>query len=127
MIEAESLHSIDPLFDYLDCGGGKERVDDKIRENTHLYLADSNCHGVFLAICNDNGYVRMLERYNDNPIPSAKIVLLTNGNITAEMAKLWYAALVIDEEIMSGKLLTNLTAFQKFNSTVYSMRSTQRK
>ena len=69
-------------------------MDDKIRENAHLYLADSNCHSAFLAICNDNGYVRMLERYNDNPIPSAKIVLLTNGNITAEMAQLWYVALV---------------------------------
>jgi hypothetical protein len=82
----------DPLFDYLDCGGGKERVDDKIRENTHLYLADSNCHSVFLAVCNDNGYMRILERYNNNPIPAAKIVLLTNGGITPEMAKLSYVA-----------------------------------
>ena len=80
--------SIDPLFDYLDCGGGKERVDDKIRENCHLYIADSSCHAVFLAVCNDNGYVRMLERYDGNPGASAKIVLLTNGSITQEMAKL---------------------------------------
>ena len=89
---ADSCCSTDPLFDYLNCGGGKERVDDKIRENTHLFLADSNCHSLFLGICNDNGYVRMLERYNNNPIPAAKIVLLTNGSITPEMAKLWYAA-----------------------------------
>lgn len=66
-------------------------MDDKIRENCHLYMADSNCHTVFLAVCNDNGYVRMLERYEGNAIPGRKIVLLTNGSITPDMEKLSYA------------------------------------
>lgn len=93
MSNTDSHSLTDPLFDYLGCGGGgKESLDDKIGENTHLYLADSNCHSVFLAVCNENGYMRLLERYNNNPVPGAKIVLLTNGGITPEMAKLWYVA-----------------------------------
>jgi hypothetical protein len=63
-------------------------VDDKIRENSHLYKSDSNCHAAFTAVCNDNGYVRMLERYDRNAGPSAKVVLLTNGSTTTDMAKL---------------------------------------
>lgn len=68
-------------------------MDDKIRENCHLYMSDSNCHAIFLAVCNDNGYVRMLERYDGNAGPSAKVVLLTNGSTTTDMAKLSYVSI----------------------------------
>lgn len=57
-------------------------------ENAHLYIADRNCHAVFLAVCHDNGFARLLERYQDNPIAQAKILLVDAGVVAREIAEL---------------------------------------
>ncbi|OQV09163.1 hypothetical protein CLAIMM_13323 [Cladophialophora immunda] len=77
-----------PLFDFFDAGRGKERVDDKIRENFHLYLSTPNCHAIFLAACLDNGFARMLEQYSDHPMARQKIVLVSPGYVALEIQKL---------------------------------------
>ncbi|KIX02225.1 uncharacterized protein Z518_08164 [Rhinocladiella mackenziei CBS 650.93] len=77
-----------PLFDFFDVGRGKERADDKIRENFHLYLSTPNCHAIFVAACLDNGFARMLEQYNDHPVAWAKIVLVSPGFLALEIQKL---------------------------------------
>ena len=94
----------DPLFDFLDCGSGKERADSKIRgevyhscictilmrttENFNLYVSNPYCFKTFLAICNDNGYVRMLEPYQNLELARSKIVLISNGLVEREYANL---------------------------------------
>ncbi|KAL2417858.1 hypothetical protein ABEF95_002185 [Exophiala dermatitidis] len=79
-----------PLFDYFDAGRGKERADDKIRENFHLYLSTPNCHAIFLAACLDNGFARMLEQYSNDPLAYQKIVLVTPGYMALEVQKLGF-------------------------------------
>ncbi|KIW80972.1 hypothetical protein Z517_03995 [Fonsecaea pedrosoi CBS 271.37] len=77
-----------PLFDFFDAGRGKERADDKIRENFHLYLSTPNCHAIFVAACLDNGFARMLEQYSDHPVARQKIVLVSPGYVANEIQKL---------------------------------------
>ncbi|KIW12134.1 hypothetical protein PV08_09409 [Exophiala spinifera] len=76
-----------PLFDFFDSGRGKERADDKIRENFHLFLSTPNCHAVFVAACTDNGFVRMLEQYADHPFAWQKIVLVSPGYVASEFQR----------------------------------------
>ncbi|KIW66436.1 hypothetical protein PV04_05771 [Phialophora macrospora] len=77
-----------PLFDFFDAGRGKERADDKIRENFHLFLSTPNCHALFVAACLDNGFARMLEQYSDHPLARRKIVLVSPGYVALEIQRL---------------------------------------
>ncbi|ETI27295.1 hypothetical protein G647_09485 [Cladophialophora carrionii CBS 160.54] len=77
-----------PLFDFFDAGRGKERADDKIRENFHLFLSTPNCHAIFVAACLDNGFARMLEQYSDHPLARQKIVLVSPGYVALEIQRL---------------------------------------
>lgn len=52
-----------PLFSFIDVGGGKERADHKLRENLRLYMRIAQCKHVFFAPCHDNGYLPVLESY----------------------------------------------------------------
>ncbi|KAF2212345.1 hypothetical protein CERZMDRAFT_22211, partial [Cercospora zeae-maydis SCOH1-5] len=52
-----------PLFSFVDVGGGKERADHKLREHLRLYLRIAQCKHVFFAPCHDNGYLPVLESY----------------------------------------------------------------
>ncbi|EXJ92203.1 hypothetical protein A1O3_00753 [Capronia epimyces CBS 606.96] len=79
-----------PLFDYFDAGRGKERADDKIRENFHLYLSTPNCHAVFVAACLDNGFARMLEQYSNHAVAYRKIILVTPGYMGLEIQRLGF-------------------------------------
>ncbi|KAL9621190.1 MAG: hypothetical protein Q9160_004322 [Pyrenula sp. 1 TL-2023] len=72
------------LFDIIDCGTGKERVDSKIHANFHLYVKNSDCQAILLGACSDNGFVRLLEPYIGNPLLERKILLLTLGSTAAE-------------------------------------------
>jgi hypothetical protein len=100
-----------PLFDYFDCGSGKEKADDRIRgtfgpanhsppldliiaENFNLYLSTPNCHAIFLAACLDNGFARMLEQYTDHPTAHDKIVLVSPGHVAIEIFRLQFKTVV---------------------------------
>ncbi|CAK1354150.1 unnamed protein product [Cercospora beticola] len=52
-----------PLFSFVDVGGGKERADHKLREHLRLYLRIGQCKHIFFAPCHDNGYLPVLESY----------------------------------------------------------------
>jgi hypothetical protein len=70
-----------PLFDFLDCGSGKERADTKIRQNFELFIDNPYCRAVFLAVCYDGGFVRMLEPYQYSEDALNKIVLIKAGQV----------------------------------------------
>lgn len=77
----------DPLFDFFDCGTGKERADVKIKENFHLFLSNPYCEHLFLATCTDNGFARMLEPYRYNDVRD-KITMVRAGYVCREIANL---------------------------------------
>ena len=78
MIQFSETH---PLFDFLDCGSGKERADTKIRQNFELFIDNPYCRAVFLAVCYDGGFVRMLEPYQHSEDALNKIVLVKAGQV----------------------------------------------
>lgn len=75
----ESFTESTPLFDYIHAGRGKERVDEKIKENFHLHISDPYCHTIFLALTHDNGFARLLEQHICDPNARQKIVLVSSG------------------------------------------------
>lgn len=92
------------LFDVIDCGTGKERVDTKIHgmlyllrryllltlpiANFHLFIKNSDCQYIMLGACLDNGFVRLLEPYVGNLLLEHKITLLTLGTVAPEFTNL---------------------------------------
>jgi hypothetical protein len=78
MIQFSEAH---PLFDFLDCGSGKERADTKIRHNFELFIDNPYCRAMFLAVCYDAGFVRMLEPYQHSQDALNKIVLIKAGQV----------------------------------------------
>ncbi|ETN47160.1 uncharacterized protein HMPREF1541_01351 [Cyphellophora europaea CBS 101466] len=78
-----------PLFDFFDCGQGKERADFKIKENFQLFLSNPYCHQVFLATCTDNGFARMIEPYRYH-ISKTKITLVSPGYVCREIETLGF-------------------------------------
>lgn len=81
-----------PLFDYIDTGGGKERVDSKIQETAHLFISNPACHTIFLAVATDNGFARLLEQYALNDELRRKIVLVHPGYVIREIDALGFEA-----------------------------------
>lgn len=79
-----------PLFDYIDCGTGKERADSKIQELAHLFIANPACHAVFLAAAKDNGFARLLEQYSCDAAVRDKIVVVHPGYIIREIDALGF-------------------------------------
>jgi hypothetical protein len=87
---ASDFTSSNSLFDIIDVGYGKERADDKIRENFNLYISNPLCHAVFLACCTDNGFARMLSPYQYNREAYEKIVLVSAGYVEREIGELGF-------------------------------------
>lgn len=84
-----------PLFQFVDVGGGKERADHKIRETLRFFLPIAQCkHGewryerLFLAViiilttsvffgpCSDNGYLPVLEPYKRDVTVKDRLTLV---------------------------------------------------
>ncbi|KAK0274606.1 hypothetical protein LTR54_001140 [Friedmanniomyces endolithicus] len=65
-----------PLFSFIDVGGGKERADHKIREMLRLFLPNAQCKHVFFGPCHDNGYLPVLEPYRLDQATAARLTLI---------------------------------------------------
>jgi hypothetical protein len=83
MIKFSETH---PLFDFLDCGSGKERADSKIKQNFELFIDNPHCHAMFLAVCYDGGFVRMLEPIQHSDDAMTKVVLVKAGQVAPGFA-----------------------------------------
>lgn len=68
------------LFQVIDCGPGKERVDAKLRYTYRFYAYNSQCAYIFLACCHDSGYKTELDKYRHNSVASPKTILVRHGN-----------------------------------------------
>lgn len=84
-----------PLFEIIDAGHGKERVDYKVKgqfanlhnksrmrscvsgpEHLNLFAANRQCKHVFLGCCHDPGYAATLEPYKANEAMVSRLTLL---------------------------------------------------
>lgn len=105
---ARAFNESGPLFDYLDCGRGKERADSKIQgtlpitsirrtlttfaETVHLFIGNPHCHTIFFAAASDNSFARLLEQYTYNEAAKRKIILVHTGYVAREIEELRYRA-----------------------------------
>ncbi|KAK5125458.1 hypothetical protein LTR85_000567 [Meristemomyces frigidus] len=65
-----------PLFSFIDVGGGKERADHKVRETLRLFLPNAQCKHVFFGPCHDNGYLPVLEPYRRDAATASRFTLI---------------------------------------------------
>ena len=56
----------------------------------HLFIANEQCHAIFLAAVTDHGFARLLEQYACVPAAKRKIILVDPGFISYEIANLQY-------------------------------------
>ncbi|TKA76237.1 hypothetical protein B0A55_06382 [Friedmanniomyces simplex] len=68
-----------PLFSFIDVGGGKERADHKVREMLRLFLPNAQCKHVFFGPCHDNGYLPVLEPYRLDQATAARLTLIESS------------------------------------------------
>ncbi|KAL2008721.1 hypothetical protein VTN00DRAFT_6915 [Thermoascus crustaceus] len=93
-----------PLFDVVDCGGGKERVDDKIREQYRHYAYNAQCRHISIACCHDSGYVAFLDKYQGDSIVEQKTSLFVAGpSAHNSFAKLGFRRLAPAQDIFRDK------------------------
>ncbi|EXJ89669.1 hypothetical protein A1O3_02736 [Capronia epimyces CBS 606.96] len=64
------------LFQFIDCGQGKERVDAKLRDTFRFYAYNAQCQRVYLAFCHDIGYIAELDKYRHDAIVMPKVMLI---------------------------------------------------
>ncbi|KAL8810438.1 MAG: hypothetical protein Q9223_007757 [Gallowayella weberi] len=79
---------IQPLFDFIDAGQGKERADHKIKEQLSLFINNSYCKHIMLGVAHDNGYVPALDPYKNNPAAVSRIALIEPLHLGWEFSKL---------------------------------------
>ncbi|OAP59448.1 hypothetical protein AYL99_06746 [Fonsecaea erecta] len=63
------------LFQFIDCGPGKERVDAKLRDTFRFYANNAQCQRLYVACSHDNGYIAEFDKYRHDPV-ALKIVLV---------------------------------------------------
>ncbi|KAH0841051.1 hypothetical protein FOPE_06277 [Fonsecaea pedrosoi] len=73
------------LFQFIDCGPGKERVDAKLRDTFRFYANNAQCQRIYLACSHDNGYIAEFDKYRHDPVASK--VVLVHGAQTAAAAR----------------------------------------
>jgi hypothetical protein len=91
------LTQYQPFFDVVDCGSGKERVDEKIRGDMPLlkskriranavvlelyrhYVNNPLCRHITVGCCHDSGYVSFFEKYQKDKKAEKKTSLLIAG------------------------------------------------
>ncbi|EHY58377.1 hypothetical protein HRR83_007259 [Exophiala dermatitidis] len=64
------------LFQFIDCGPGKERVDAKLRDTFRFYAYNAQCQRIYLACCHDNGYIAELDKYRHDATVMPKVMLV---------------------------------------------------
>ncbi|KAK3115013.1 hypothetical protein LTR53_006098 [Teratosphaeriaceae sp. CCFEE 6253] len=65
-----------PLFSFIDVGGGKERADHKVRETLRLFMPNTHCKHLFFGPCHDNGYLPVLEPYRLDHDTASRLTLI---------------------------------------------------
>lgn len=105
-----------PLFSFIDVGGGKERADHKIRETLRLFLPNAQCKHVFFGPCHDNGYLPVLEPYRLDPATSSRLTLIETTPATPGFMQLGLPRIRCSPRLFRSDNLP-ASAPAKFNGT----------
>ncbi|RAH80827.1 hypothetical protein BO86DRAFT_340745 [Aspergillus japonicus CBS 114.51] len=74
---AKGFSQASHISDFVLVGSGKDRADEKIRGIFQEFIGNPTCRHVMFGACHDNGYVRLLEKYqNNNKADSRKVTLI---------------------------------------------------
>lgn len=101
-----------PLFNFVDVGGGKERADHKIRETLRLYLPIAQCKHIFFGPCHDNGYLPVLEPYRRDPNISARLTLIETRQAEPGFVELGLRRIRLPRIFRSEDLHSGLQSYQ---------------
>ncbi|KAF1814882.1 hypothetical protein P152DRAFT_236851 [Eremomyces bilateralis CBS 781.70] len=97
------------LFDSIDVGHGKDRADEKIRENFKLNLFDPHCRQIILGCSHDNGYRRLLEDYESDEGILARVTLLEGVPFEFELKSLPFNKIKFGSIFRSNKIVAPST------------------
>lgn len=89
--------------DFVLVGAGKDRADEKIKGVFKTFVGNPTCRQVLFAACHDNGYVRLLEKYQHSPV-AEKVTLLNSFETGKEFAGLGFRSTKMQTVFRSGPL-----------------------
>ncbi|KAL4902074.1 hypothetical protein BDW74DRAFT_181236 [Aspergillus multicolor] len=72
---AKSFSQAFDTCDFVVVGAGKDRADEKIKGVFKQFITNPTCRHVIFGACHDNGYVRLLEKYQQGAVVD-KVTLL---------------------------------------------------
>ncbi|KAK5711186.1 hypothetical protein LTR17_018534 [Elasticomyces elasticus] len=106
-----------PLFSFIDVGGGKERADHKIREMLRLFLPNAQCKHVFFGPCHDKGYLPVLEPYRLDQTTAKRLTLIETtpaepGFAQLGLQKIKLARIFRSEVLPPNKMNGSSSAYQ---------------
>ncbi|KAI1370176.1 hypothetical protein F4677DRAFT_451645 [Hypoxylon crocopeplum] len=94
---AKGFSQSSPLSDFVLVGAGKDRADKKIEGMFEQFVENPTCRYTFLGACHDNGYVRLLEKYNLDDALRERVILLHSFDVGREFSSLSFKSITMDE------------------------------
>ncbi|KAM0424480.1 hypothetical protein ACHAPT_010405 [Fusarium lateritium] len=82
------FNMVDPLFDYVNAGNGKECADYKIKTVFRHHFDNVHCRRIVLGASADNGYARLLGGYVGDKSSRERITLLKGPSFARELAEI---------------------------------------
>ncbi|EEU42696.1 uncharacterized protein NECHADRAFT_84191 [Fusarium vanettenii 77-13-4] len=79
---------VDPMFDYLDAGSGKECADYKIKTVFQHHFDNVHCRRIILGASADNGYARLLGKYAGDKDSQERIALIEGPSFARELKEI---------------------------------------
>ncbi|KAM6526023.1 hypothetical protein FSOLCH5_002154 [Fusarium solani] len=76
---------VDPMFDYLDAGSGKECADDKIKTVFQHHFDNVHCRRIVLGASADNGYAHLLGKYAGDKASQERIAPVQGPSFAREL------------------------------------------
>lgn len=91
------------LVDFIDVGEGKEMADTKLKSELEWHLKNYNCRKIILGVSHDNGYARILKKYENEPEILQKIQLLEGPPFGRELEALHGFTRIKYEDVFSSE------------------------
>ncbi|RMJ12135.1 hypothetical protein CDV36_008211 [Fusarium kuroshium] len=82
------FNMVDPMFDYLDAGNGKECADYKIKTVFQHHFDNVHCRRIILGASADNGYARLLGKYAGDKSSQERIALIEGPSFARELKEI---------------------------------------
>ncbi|KAK4224967.1 hypothetical protein QBC38DRAFT_484111 [Podospora fimiseda] len=94
-------------FDVVDVGHGKERADNKIKQNARWHLKNPNCKQIILGISHDSGYAPFLDELFQDDAVKVRITVLEGFPTVRELAATNVHVLNLNDELFRAEKLVD--------------------